>query len=240
MTLPGSAKTFGSYAQIFAESILKELRSDTLRRIDVVFDRYFQDTLKSDTLEKKGSGIRISVKATTPICSNWRQFLRVNENKEELFSLLTKQLGDSSVTGKLIVATSAEDIKCSSILNTETLFPSNHEEADTRIFLHAKHAADKGHRLVSIRTVDTDVVVIAIYVFRKLQITDEDFLSLERYVILIYDRASTLQNVNECCKALFSKKGRSIDALPPSRDALIQHSRRALLQGGYRLIMNIW
>ena len=172
MTPPESATTFGQYAQVFAENILKELKSDTLRRIDVVFDRYFPDSLKSDTREKRGTGARIAVKATTPICKNWRQFLRVSENKEELFSLLAKKLEDSSATGKIIVVTSAEDIRCSSIINTEFLSPSNQEEADTRIFLHAKHAAVDGHGLISIRTVDTDVVVIAIHVFRKLNIEE--------------------------------------------------------------------
>ena len=85
MTPPGSTTTFGQYVQVFAESILKEFKSDTLRRIDVVFDRYFKDSLKSDSREKRGIGTRIAVKATTPICNNWRQFLLVNENKEELF-----------------------------------------------------------------------------------------------------------------------------------------------------------
>eukprot|EP00112_Aurelia_sp_Birch-Aquarium-sp1_P011752 Seg2473.2 transcript_id=Seg2473.2/GoldUCD/mRNA.D3Y31 product="hypothetical protein" protein_id=Seg2473.2/GoldUCD/D3Y31 len=172
MMPPGSATTFGQYAQLFAECILKELRSDTLRRIDVVFDRYFPNSLKSDTREKRGTGTRISVKASTPICNNWRQFLRVDEKKEELFSLLAKQLEDSNVAGKIIVATSAEDVRCSSILNTESLSPSNQEEADTRIFLHAKHAAVNGHGLLSIRTVDTDVVVIAMHLFRKLNIEE--------------------------------------------------------------------
>ena len=172
MTPPGSAKTFGQYAQIFAESILKELRSDTLRRIDVVFDRYYQQSQKSDTRERRGSGTRISVKGTTPICNNWQRFLRVNENKEELFSLLAQKLEDSSSAEKVIVATLTEDVKCSSTLDTESICPSNQEEADTRLFLHAKHVADDGHMFISIRTVDTDVVMIAMYVFKKLNVEE--------------------------------------------------------------------
>jgi DNA-binding NarL/FixJ family response regulator len=38
----------------------------------------------------------------------------------------------------------------------------NHEEVDTRVFRHAKQAAQAGHRITVIKTVDTDVVVIAI------------------------------------------------------------------------------
>ncbi len=172
MMPPGCAKTFGQYSSLFVESVKKEFRSESMRRIDVVFDRYFPDSLKSDTREKRGCGTRISVKANTPICNNWRQFLRVSENKEELFALLAEQLKDSSVAGKVIVATSAEDIKCNSPINSESIRPCNQEEADTRIFLHAKHAADNGHSRISIRTVDTDVVAIAIHQFGKLRIEE--------------------------------------------------------------------
>jgi len=42
------------------------------------------------------------------------------------------------------------------------LAPCDHEEADTRLFLHALHCAQSGHRKVLIRSVDTDVVVLAI------------------------------------------------------------------------------
>ena len=42
------------------------------------------------------------------------------------------------------------------------LAPFNHEEADTRMLLHASHAAQHGHHAVLIQTVDTDVVVLAV------------------------------------------------------------------------------
>ena len=38
----------------------------------------------------------------------------------------------------------------------------SHEEADTKILLHAQHAAEAGHRTVSIRSPDTDVAIIAV------------------------------------------------------------------------------
>lgn len=37
----------------------------------------------------------------------------------------------------------------------------NHEEADTRIMVHALHAAKNGHSNILIRTIDTDVLVLA-------------------------------------------------------------------------------
>ena len=37
----------------------------------------------------------------------------------------------------------------------------SHEEADTRILLHAQHATEAGHGTVIIRSPDTDVAIIA-------------------------------------------------------------------------------
>ena len=51
------------------------------------------------------------------------------------------------------------------INNLDELFLCNHEEADTCIFLHAKNASDNGIRKLSIVTVDTDVVIVALYHF---------------------------------------------------------------------------
>ena len=39
---------------------------------------------------------------------------------------------------------------------------ARHEEADTRMFLNVAHCIKKGQRSVAIKTVDTDVVVLAI------------------------------------------------------------------------------
>ena len=46
--------------------------------------------------------------------------------------------------------------------DVSALAPCSHEEADTRILLHAMDAAEKGYRQIVLRTVDTDVVVLAV------------------------------------------------------------------------------
>ena len=45
----------------------------------------------------------------------------------------------------------------------------NHEEVDTRVFLHVKDMAKEGHRKMVIRTVDTDVLVLAVFVYEDLK-----------------------------------------------------------------------
>ena len=48
--------------------------------------------------------------------------------------------------------------------------PTDHEEADTRLMLHVAHGAAEGHRSVLIRTVDTDVVALAVTFVNQLDI----------------------------------------------------------------------
>ena len=42
------------------------------------------------------------------------------------------------------------------------MVPCSHEEADIRLFMHVADAVKKGYRKLLVRTVDTDVVVVAI------------------------------------------------------------------------------
>ena len=47
--------------------------------------------------------------------------------------------------------------------------PCSHEEADTRIFVHARHAAHEGSKSLLVKASDTDILVIAISVMPTLQ-----------------------------------------------------------------------
>ena len=49
------------------------------------------------------------------------------------------------------------------------LAPCSHEEADTRIFLHARNAAEEGSKVLMIKANDTDVLVITISALPALQ-----------------------------------------------------------------------
>ena len=51
------------------------------------------------------------------------------------------------------------------------------------------------------------------------------FASIERFIVVLYDRTSPLISVNDVREELFCKKNRSIDRLPPTQDALLQHVR---------------
>ena len=81
--------------------------------------------------------------------------------------------------------------------DVEYLQPCSHEEADTRILLHVAHFARQGLRNLVILTVDTDVVVLAIWLFLALRL-DELWV---RFSVGIHFRQIAIKeivkNVNE-------------------------------------------
>ena len=56
---------------------------------------------------------------------------------------------------------------------------------------------------------------------------------LKRYAVLLYDRGSNLETVDNTRKELFIKISRSIENIPPTKAALLQHAKRAAYQGGH-------
>ena len=216
--------------------------------------------------------------------------------------------------GKEIYTTHGEHVLSSANrVEMNTLEPCSHEEADTRLMVHALDATLCGHRRIQIRSNDTDVVVLAISVASSISvdelwiaygtgkhlrnipahsiaaslgrekasalpmfhsitgcdtvsffggrgkktawdvwnvfpeltpvlealaaspedINEECMAIIEMFVVLLYDRTSSLKSVNEVRQELFSKKSRSLDSIPPTRAALLQHAKRAVFQGGY-------
>ena len=72
---------------------------------------------------------------------------------------------------KCILSTSDTVVLSSSVDATPAISPCTHEEADTRLILHASDCARQGIDNIILRTVDTDVVVLAISNFSRLKIS---------------------------------------------------------------------
>ena len=120
--------------------------------------------------EKRGKGTRRRVAGQVPIPGNWQKFLRVDENKTELFIFLTNFAMYHPIPyGKELHVTSGEDVLTNS-KEQINMDPCNHEEADTRIFVHVNHATKCENKNIVIRTVDSDVVVLGVYAARLLDI----------------------------------------------------------------------
>ena len=113
------------------------------------------------------------------ISHKWKDFLRSDENKKALFRYLAESVVSLNLPAAdvSIISTLHDDVISSRRLDTEGLTNCNHEEADSRLFLHVRHAAAQGLKKVIIRTVDTDVVVLAVANVHNLQ-TDALWVSL--------------------------------------------------------------
>ena len=61
-------------------------------------------------------------------------------------------------------------------------------------------------------------------------VSEESMSLLERFVVLMYDRASDIREVNDTRKQLFAHKSRALDNIPSTQAALQQHIKRASLQ----------
>jgi len=57
---------------------------------------------------------------------------------------------------------------------------------------------------------------------------------LERFVVLMYNRTSGHMEVNKARKQLFTQKARTLENIPPTQAALLQHVKRATFQANVR------
>ncbi|KAG7175900.1 hypothetical protein Hamer_G009939 [Homarus americanus] len=85
----------------------------------------------------RGKGIRRRVTASGPLPSNWQNFLRHSDNKEELFSFLSEQVMQLVVkeSKQLVVTDKKQVLTVPPGKETANLAPCNHEEADTRMMV---------------------------------------------------------------------------------------------------------
>lgn len=136
-----TARIFREYVHsVFLPYVNAQLRS--IVRLDIVWDTYKEDSLKKGTREKRGPRARRRVAPAVKIPPNWKSFLRVDDNKTELFRLLAEEVVNIPTPGKEVYSTQDEQVVSNVTRETlESLHPCSHEEADTRMFLHVLDAA---------------------------------------------------------------------------------------------------
>ncbi|CAC5369681.1 unnamed protein product [Mytilus coruscus] len=105
-----------------------------------IFMPYIHDQLgfPQKTRCKRGKGVKRRVLQDSRVPGNWEPFLRVNDNKTELFTYLAEQLV-ASATGydeqKQVITTKGIDVLCRLPKYISKLSPCTQEEADTRMML---------------------------------------------------------------------------------------------------------
>jgi hypothetical protein len=144
--------------------------------IDAVWDNYPEENNPKALMQQRcGNGSRTKVSdGSTPIPNHeWKSgFLKNEENKKELFSFISTQIAKTDMGGRLLLSTHFQSVLSSKHCDLTTLQPCNHSEADTRILLHLAHASEQGHTTAYVRTVDSDVVVLAIRFFETLGLSE--------------------------------------------------------------------
>lgn len=174
MLIPKSNLTFQQYFdQIIQPYIMMRLK--TVDRVDLVFDQYMEESIKNETRQLRGSGPRVNVKSNVVMPKSFNCFLANSKNKEGLFGFIAENLSKIDLpAGKQIISTFKDKVISFNRNTFEPISPVTHEEADARLFLHVWHASEySDHSKISVKTVDSDVVVIALYVFPKLPKLEE-------------------------------------------------------------------
>ena len=72
----------------------------------------------------------------------------------------------------MIICAFDETVFCNQPYNSSFIVPCTQEEADTRVFLNVQDISRQDIRSIKIRTTDTDVVVIAIALFSRLNLKE--------------------------------------------------------------------
>ena len=168
---PRASSTYSEYCEKEIKNKVRCLAKET-KRVDLVFDVYRHDSLKSETRQTRGEGVRISVRKNTPVYKDFQRFMRNDTNKTELFNMISNEVVCIPTQESTIVATVSDRVVSNIAIDTTNLGECNHEEADTRLLLHAYDAFLNGFKKILIITVDTDVVVIALHHFTKLNVEE--------------------------------------------------------------------
>ena len=172
MIPPTRAATFNEYVTLHVVPYIKHVSHPAATRTDAIWDRYPRNNIKSQTHSRRGTGPRteLGTDGDSPIPRrDWQLYLANIENKEELFAYISEKLSRRDLLGDILLVSTFEDTALTNQpYDTSRLEPSNHIEADTRIFLHLSDAALAGHTKACIRTVDSDIVVLAIGFFHEI------------------------------------------------------------------------
>ena len=323
MVRPTKARNFQEYATRHVTPYVESSVAGTpITRLDIIWDTYPENNLKMQTQEKRGASTayRTIVEGSTPIPSDWNKFLRNKDNKVDLFRCVGNAVVElsSNLADVAVYSTTKDNLAIghpSRNPDFQNIMPCNHQEADTRMFLRLLDGAQRGHRKVYIRTVDNDIVAIALGHFANLglaelwigfgsrknfqmipvhavanqlgprkclalplfhsftgcdttssflgigkktawaawdaypQLTDTllalpdepDLISLdsihmerlERWTVIMYSKSCGCSRVNHARKQLFSHGKCTLEKIPPTQEALLQHTKRALHQAGY-------
>ena len=173
----GGGHTFADLADKHYDMVTAHYRQPGYNRVDIVFDRCDRvQSIKSGERDMRSlSTPSLEVKITgpkMPIPKQWKKFITFQKNKAYLPAFLSNRLCELPKLklhhGQQLVLAGGFKEEEEVILVTEgssaslEALKSNHEEADTRMLLHARHASLDHNRII-VQSPDTDVAVLCTF-----------------------------------------------------------------------------
>ena len=172
-TIKHIPESFGAFVEVMLKIILSLASNARSKRVDFLCDVYPDVSIKNiERSNRAGNGSTV-IRILSPeqkVPRQFKKFLSVGKNKEALIEIFYQHLKNVRNQSNLI-----EDIEllvshgtfCHKFsanggelyIEECTELYSDHEEADTRLLLHAKHASSSHNNLI-IRSPDTDVFIL--------------------------------------------------------------------------------
>ena len=139
-------------------------------RVDVVFDRYYEQSIKGGTRQTRSGKSRpirrIIDNKSIKLPENWHNCITLDDNKVNLAEFLCQELVKNPPDGgkEVFVGGGCVEIDktMSSVGRDVSQLCATHEEAGTRILLHAKDAHEAGFERTIIACQDSDVIVMLV------------------------------------------------------------------------------
>ena len=163
-----NGKTFSDISKfVFRHTLIEGAMSN---RIDVVFDTYKDLSIKDIERSRRGNDATLTFNNILPghKIKQFDKFLKSSANKMALIRFLGEEWKKEEYRSLLLNKSFfiSCDKKCWRLTVDEVSdvpeLLSDQEEADTKIFLHAKHASNEGCEELLIVSEDTDVHVLGI------------------------------------------------------------------------------
>lgn len=180
------------------------------KRFDLVSDVYNLRSIKNVERMRRSGGMPVALQSISPnqkVC-HWDKFLKSVGNKKELIKFLVSQWKRPEKRIRLKEKTlyvTCED-KCFKITRNSCVeveeLESSQEEADTRILLHAHHAAHHGSKTVVICAEDSDIFYLCLYF--NLRIPAKIIMRQKKGTTIAYHDIGKIEEVHghDFCQAL--------------------------------------
>ena len=166
--IKGTGLTFNQLANDLLNTVFETGIEST--RINVVFDVYKDYSIKNAERKRRcEDSLHFKKIIGSQTIRQWNTFLGNNTNKTELVKFLVSEWRKKELRKEVYITCENRCIRLNDGKEISEL-ECQQEEADTRIFLHEKHASDT-YQNIAIHTPDTDVVVLAIFYSKLLQIS---------------------------------------------------------------------